>query len=110
MSCIYKCTYLDVRSTPSEHVVVLDQLTQLRKVPAVPLTDSHSERVEVFVELVQQADALDDHVVRPCGVHLHLLDSTRNSGTSECNQVKVLSDFSEPGAYDDIDIPDIKGR
>lgn len=67
--------YLDVCSTPGEHVVVLDQLTQLWEMPAVPFTNSHSERVEVFVELVQQADALDDHVVRPCGVHLHLLGS-----------------------------------
>ena len=55
--------YLDVCSTAGEHVVVLDELTQLRKVPAVPLTNSHCEGVEVFVELVQQADALDDHVV-----------------------------------------------
>lgn len=74
------CTmYLDVRSTPSKHVVVLDELAELREVPAVPLADSHSERVEVFVKLVQQADALDDHVVRPCRVHLHLLDNTHGN-------------------------------
>lgn len=71
--------YLDVRRTPCEHVVVLDELAELREVPAVPLADSHSECVQVFVELIQQADALDDHVVRPCRVHLHLLDSNKGN-------------------------------
>lgn len=42
--------------------------------PAVPLPYTHGERVEVFVQLVQQTDALNDHVVRPCWVHFHLVN------------------------------------
>lgn len=69
------CTkYLDERCTPSEHVVILDKLAELREVPAVPLADSHGECVQVFVKLVQQADALNNHVVRSRRIHLHLLD------------------------------------
>lgn len=42
-------THLDVRSASREHVVVLDELAELWKMPAIPLADTHSERVQVFV-------------------------------------------------------------
>ena len=34
--------------------------------------DAHRERVEVLVQLVQERDGLDDHVVRPVHVELDL--------------------------------------
>ena len=37
-----------------------------------PLSDPHGERVDIFVELVEQGDALDDHVVRLVDVELDL--------------------------------------
>lgn len=37
-----------------------------------PLADAHGEGVEVLVELVEERDALDDHVVGPPGVELDL--------------------------------------
>lgn len=33
---------------------------------------SHGERVDILVQLVQQADGLDDHVVRPMDIELDL--------------------------------------
>mmetsp|Transcript_21773 Transcript_21773/g.61983 ORF Transcript_21773/g.61983 Transcript_21773/m.61983 type:complete len:207 (+) Transcript_21773:568-1188(+) len=39
-----------------KHDVVLDDLLQLRKVPAVPFSDPHGERVDVLVHLIEQGD------------------------------------------------------
>lgn len=36
------------------------------------LPNAHGEGVDVFVQLVQQGDGLDDHVVRPVDVELDL--------------------------------------
>lgn len=36
------------------------------------LPNSHGESVDVFVQLVQQSDRLDDHVVDPVHIELHL--------------------------------------
>jgi hypothetical protein len=41
-------------------------------VPRVPLADSHGEGVDVLIELVQEGDGLDNHVVRTTGVELDL--------------------------------------
>lgn len=35
------------------------------------LPNAHGERVDVFVQLIQQRDRLDDHVVHPVHVELH---------------------------------------
>lgn len=34
--------------------------------------DAHGEGVDVFVELVEETDALDDHIVHPVHIELHL--------------------------------------
>lgn len=52
--------------------VVGDNPDELGEVPAVPLADAHRERVDVLVQLVQEADALDDHVVHAVDVELDL--------------------------------------
>lgn len=36
------------------------------------LPDAHGESVDVFVQLVQQSDGLDDHVVGPVDIELDL--------------------------------------
>jgi len=53
-------------------VVVGHELDELGEVPAVPLAHAHRERVDVLVELVQERDRLDDHVVGPVHVELDL--------------------------------------
>lgn len=35
------------------------------------LPDAHGERVDVFVQLIQQSDGLDDHVVSPIDIELY---------------------------------------
>eukprot|EP00624_Nannochloropsis_granulata_P007208 evm.model.NODE_6825_length_32477_cov_17.962835.3 len=40
--------------------------------PAVPLPDAHGEGIKILVELIQQGDRLDDHVVRTPGIELDL--------------------------------------
>ena len=45
---------------------------QLWEVVRVPLSHPHSKRVDVLVQLIQESDALDDHVVRSVDVELHL--------------------------------------
>lgn len=35
------------------------------------LPDTHGEGVDVFVQLIQQSDGLDDHVVSPIDIELH---------------------------------------
>lgn len=89
-------SYLDVRSASSEHVVVLHELAEFREVPAIPLPNTHSERVEVFVELVQQADALDDHVVRARRVHFDLpIEKSNKLRRALFNCTLLLSDAWE---------------
>ena len=44
-------------------VVVVTDSDHFWEVVAVPFSDSHGEGVNVFVELIDQCDGLDDHVV-----------------------------------------------
>lgn len=53
-------------------VVVIYDLDQLWEVPAVPLPHPHHKGVDVLVQRVQQGNGLDDHVVHPVHVELHL--------------------------------------
>ena len=53
-------------------VVVGHDADEFGEVPAVPLADAHRKRVDVLVELVEQRDGLDDHVVGPVHVELDL--------------------------------------
>ena len=63
---------LDQLDAPGEQGVLGHDLDQLGEVVAVPLPDPHAEGVDVLVELVQQGDALDDHVVALVHVELDL--------------------------------------
>ena len=49
-----------------------NDLDQLWEVVGVPLADPHAEGVDVFVQLVEQGDALYDHVVALVDVELDL--------------------------------------
>ena len=40
--------------------------------PRIPLTNTHSESVDVFVQLIKKRDALDDHVIDAVDVELDL--------------------------------------
>lgn len=53
-------------------VVVGDNLDEFREVVAVPFADAHREQINVLVELVEQGDSLDDHVVDTVHVELQL--------------------------------------
>ena len=70
-------------------VVIGDDADELREVPAVPLADAHSEGIDVLLELVEQANALDDHVVH--AVHVELdFGATVAVGKTELGLVEVL--------------------
>ena len=45
---------------------------QLWEVVRVPLTHPHSKRVDILVQLIQESNALDDHVVRSVDIELDL--------------------------------------
>ncbi len=53
-------------------VVVWHELDEFGKVVAVPLAYAHGEEVDVLVELVEESDGLDDHVVDAVHVELYL--------------------------------------
>lgn len=42
------------------------------EMPAIPLLDAHGVGVQVLVQLIEQTDSLDDHVVRAVDVELNL--------------------------------------
>jgi hypothetical protein len=46
-----------------EDMVVRDNTGELREVPGEPLSQSHTEGVDVFVHLLDQGDRLDDWLV-----------------------------------------------
>lgn len=52
-------------------VVVGNDPDELGEVPSVPFSDSHRESVDIFVELVEECDSLDNHVVRSVDVELY---------------------------------------
>lgn len=53
-------------------VVVGHNLDEFGEVVAIPFPDAHREQVDVLVELVEQGDSLDDHVVDTVHVKLQL--------------------------------------
>lgn len=58
------------KQTSHKHPTTVYYLDELWEVVRVPLPDAHGEAVDVLVQLVQQTDALDDHVVD--AVHVEL--------------------------------------
>lgn len=68
--------------------VVIQDLDELGEVPRVPLTNTHGECVDVLVQLVQQGDALNDHVIGLVDVELNLGTRVRVSETTlGCDEV-----------------------
>lgn len=71
------------------------------------LPDTHAESVDVLVELIQQGDALDDHVVHPIDVELDLspgvavpktqLGDSRTLGSETLHQIVKMKPYA---AYD----------
>ncbi|CRK24753.1 hypothetical protein BN1708_003876 [Verticillium longisporum] len=53
--------------------VVVEDLGQLREVPAVPLLGSHGVNVELLVEIIEKLDGLDDHGIDLVGGELELV-------------------------------------
>lgn len=51
-------------------VVVRDESDEFGEMVAVPLAYAHREEVDVLVELVEERDGLDDHVIDPIHVEL----------------------------------------
>ena len=52
-------------------------LDQLWEMVGIPLADPHAEGVDVLVQLVEQGNTLDDHVVALVNVELHLGPAVR---------------------------------
>jgi len=63
----------DAQRDTGVEIIVGDDLDQFREMPAVPFADTHDEGVDVLVEGVEESDGLDDHVVGPLDVELHLV-------------------------------------
>ena len=54
---------LDVRDAASVDEHVGHDLQELGEVPRVPLAHPHGKGVDVLIQLIQQADGLDDHII-----------------------------------------------
>ena len=67
----------NVLSRTSKRVVVLDVADELREVVAVPFAHAHGEGVDVLVELVEERNRLDDHVVLAPWVELDFAPAVR---------------------------------
>jgi hypothetical protein len=52
-------------------VVVRDDPDELGEVPSVPFSDSHGERVDILVHLIEKGDSLNNHVVGTVDVELY---------------------------------------
>ena len=61
---------LDELHNPGVESILWHNFDQLWEVVGVPLSDPHGERVDVLVQLVQESDGLDDHVVRLVDIEL----------------------------------------
>ena len=61
----------DVGDDSSVLIVVGDDSNELGEVPSVPFSHSHGEGVDVLVELIEEGDSLNDHVVGSIDVELY---------------------------------------
>ena len=74
----------------------------------VPLPHPHSKRVDILVELIEERDTLDDHVVGPVDVKLDLAPGVSVAetqlGLSRCFRCKRLDHLVEvePDAANDL--------
>mmetsp|Transcript_37818 Transcript_37818/g.120569 ORF Transcript_37818/g.120569 Transcript_37818/m.120569 type:complete len:527 (-) Transcript_37818:138-1718(-) len=68
--------------------VVRNNLGQFREVPRIPFADTHRERVDVLVQVVQQGDAIDDGLILPVRVQLHAV-AAEGVTQAEAGLVKV---------------------
>lgn len=97
-------TDLDEGGALGVQVVVLNDLLQLREVPAVPFAHTHGEGVEVFIKLIQKSDRLNDHIISTSWVELDLrsgvgvtqtelglLEATLGEGLDELGDVNADS-------------------
>lgn len=48
------------------------------------LPDTHGESVDIFVQLIQQSDGLDDHVVDSVDIELHFSSGVAVAKTQLC--------------------------
>ena len=75
---VRKCAPVaDQMNDAAVELLVGHEARELREVVRVPLAHSHRERVHVLVELVEQRDRLDDHVVDTVHVELDLTARVR---------------------------------
>jgi len=62
----------DGHHAASVGVVVGDDCDELGEVPGVPLTSTHGESVDILIELIEEADTLNDHVITLVDVEFDL--------------------------------------
>ena len=60
-------------SNPAEDDVIVHNLRQLRKMPAVPFLNSHGEGVDVLIERIEDGDGVHDRLVLSVRIELHLI-------------------------------------
>jgi len=97
---------LDEGGKAAELVVVVDNLGQLGEVPRVPLTNAHSEGVEVLVELVEKGNTVDDHVIGLVHVELDLGTGVRVTETEDSLGVVFLGKCLEEASKVETDTTD----
>ena len=90
-------TYLDELRAARKHVVILDDRLELREMPAVPFLDTHRKCIEVFVELIQESDALDNHIIRTTGIKLDARTRVGMAETELCLLKATLSKLLDEG-------------
>lgn len=59
------------------------EIKKIRKISAIP--DTHGKGVDIFVQLIQKCNALDDHVVHSVDIELDLGPGVAVAQTELCN-------------------------
>merc|ERR1719245_41603 len=64
-------TVLDQFDTFGKSVVIRDDFDQFWKMVRIPFTNSHTEGINIFVQLIQKSNTLNNHIVRLVNVEFH---------------------------------------
>jgi len=80
----------------SEFAVIGNDLDQFGEMPRVPFSASHGEGIEIFIQLIQERDTLDDHVIDSIDIEFDLGSRVSVSETSlRLEEITFLEFFDE---------------
>jgi len=93
-----------------EDVVVIDDFNKLWEVPAEPFLQSHTESINVFIQLLNKSNCLHNWFILPVNVSGALLSGVTMSKTKLCTSdvfvLDLFHDFDEVGPDASLELCD----